>query len=153
MIYLILFLSVISAILYRAGGMSKDVKHWIPKWLRQSWVRDWLCPACALLPAFILHPSWWFIVAYGALRGAFSTYWDGLSKDGEGNFWFAGFMCGIAGFPLLFCGFAWWLLLIRAMAIAITWGAWCAIFSNDFTEEYGRGFLVSFATKILFLIP
>lgn len=147
---LVIICSVFSAVLYRAGGMSKTTDHWIPKFMRRSWVRDWLIPLCALLPIFINHPSWWFFLAYGALGGALSTYWDWLFKFD--NFWFSGFMCGVAGFPLLFCGFSFWQFLIRALVIGVAWGGWCGIFSNDFVEEYGRGFSVAFASFI-FLLP
>jgi hypothetical protein len=129
--------------------MSKETKHWIPVWMRRSWVRDWLCPICCLIPAVMVSPSWWIILAYPLLAGALSTYWDFLF--GFDNFWFAGFMCGIAGMILILSGFAWWILLIRALAIAITWGAWCAISKNDFVEEYSRGFNLSFSS-ILFLL-
>ena len=143
---LILFLSIVSAILYRAGGMSQDTKHWIPKWLRHSWVRDWLCPICALLPLVLVYPSWLFILAYLALAGCLTTYWDFLF--GFDNFWFSGFMCGVAAFMLIWVGLTWWLILIRAIALALLWGGICAVSSNDFVEEYSRGFTLSFATII-----
>lgn len=145
---LILLLAVISSILYRAGGLGRNEKYWIPKWLRHSWCRDWLCPACILAPLFIKQPSWWYILAYGTLGACFSTYWDWLFK-GEDNFWFSGFMLGIALFPLLFCGFIWWHLLIHAFCLAVIWGAWCAIFSNPYVEEHGRGFFSVFTIIII----
>ena len=154
MVGLILMLSGISAILYRAGGMDKETKHWIPVWLRQSWVRDWLCPICALLPLVFIHPSAWFILAYLILAGSLSTYWDFLF--GWDNFWVSGFMCGIAAFPLLFCGFHIPQFLIRAFFLAIIWGGVNASVNNnniphsDFIEEYARGFSLAFSA-IIFL--
>ena len=152
MIYLVIFLSFISSILYRAGGLGNETTYWIPKWMRQSWVRDWLCPICVLLPAFLIHPSWWFLLAYAALGGALSTYWKG-TYGGRANFWFSGFMCGIAAFPLFFCGFAWWMLLIRAITIAILWGALCTSTTDDHLEEHGRGFIISIASLFFIFLP
>lgn len=143
---LTLLLSILSAVLYRAGGMSQDEERWIPKWLRHSWVRDWLCPICALLPLTISSPSWWFIAAYLALAGALTTYWDFLF--GYDNFWFAGFMCGVAGFFLIGI-YAWWLILIRAIVISVLWGWICSKSSDVFVEEYSRGFNLSFSSIIL----
>lgn len=132
-----LILSVVSAILYRAGGMDKDTKHWIPVWLRHSWVRDWLCPICVLIPFLLINQSWWFLLAYLLTAASLSTYWDWLF--GYDNFWFSGFMCGISLFPLIFCGFVWWILLIRAIVLCVAWGVICKYSGNDFVEEYGRG--------------
>jgi hypothetical protein len=133
----------ISSVLYRAGGLSKEQKYWIPVWLRHSWVRDWLCPFFCLLPLFIQHPSWIFIPVYGLMGAAFSTYWDKLFKFD--NFWFSGFMVGLSIMPLAFCGFVWWHLLIRAFILAVAWGALCQISGNDHVEEHGRGFLAAIA--------
>lgn len=135
--WLIIPCSIVSSILYRAGGLSQEQPYWIPKWMRHSWLRDWLCPLFCLLPLFIQHPSWLFIPAYGLMGGAFTTYWDKLFKFD--NFWFAGFMVGMAALPLAFCGFAWWMLLLRAALLAVTWGFWCKLFGNDHVEEHGRG--------------
>ena len=74
----------ITAVLYHAGGLSKEAKDWIPKFMRRSWVRDWLCP----LFNYLILVLWWhpatllgwlmFIPAYGLTGLAFSTYWDWL---------------------------------------------------------------------------
>ena len=143
---IILFCSVFSSILYRAGGLSLDEKYWIPVNLRHSWVRDWLCPLFCLLPLFLQHPSWLFIPAYGLMGGTFSTYWDKLFKFD--NYWFSGFMLGVSAFPLLFCGFIWWHLLLRSLFITVTWGGFCAIFSNDHAEEHARGFFAGLSSII-----
>ena len=151
MIFLTIALSVLSAILYRAGGMGKDQEHWMPQWMRHSWIRDWLCPACCLTPIAIVNPSWLLILAYGALGGMLSTYWDWLF--GFDNFWFSGFMCGAVGFLMLWMGIPWWVLLIRAVTIALLWGGICAATKNDFVEEYSRGFTLSLSTLLVLCIP
>jgi len=150
--------TILSAIAYRAGGMGTEdtaKPEWIPKWLRKSWIRDWLCPAFVygcLLSSW--SPSlWWewllLILCYPLLGACLSTYWDWLF--GFDNFWFAGFMCGIAAFPLIFCGYAWWLILARAILLAILWGGWSLLWTEVEYEEMGRGaFLV--ATVPLLLI-
>src|SRR3990167_11534356 len=119
---LIIICSIFSSVAYRAGGLSKEQWYWIPKFMRRSWVRDWLCPLFCLLPLFIQHPSWVFLPVYGMMGAAFSTYWDWLLK--EDNFWISGFVVGLAAMPLMFAGFVWWQLLLRALFIAITWGLW-----------------------------
>ena len=148
MVIIVVLLSILSAILYRAGGMDKTTKHWIPVWMRRSWVRDYLCPICALLP-LIAHPSWWLLAVYGLSVAALSTYWDWLFK--YDCYWFSGLMCGVAAFLLVFSGIAWWILVIRAAIIAITWGLICYYSEDDFVEEYSRGFFFSIPS-LLFLI-
>lgn len=149
MILLIIALSIISAILYRAGGMDKQVKHWIPVWMRHSWVRDYLCPVCALFPLIMIKESWLFVPTYALSVAALSTYWDDWFH-GVDTYWFAGLMCGLALFPLLFGVIAWLPFLLKAAAISLTWWAICEYSANDFVEEYGRGFFFSFTT-IIFL--
>lgn len=146
MIYPVIICSTISSILYRAGGLSVSEPYWIPTWMRQSWVRDWLCPFFCLLPLFLERPSWLFILAYGAMGGAFSTYWR---FKGKANFWLSGFMVALAAAPLIFCGFIWWRLAIRAIVLAVAWGAWSLLIGNDHWEEHGRGFLVPITDVIL----
>lgn len=150
MIYLlVILLSVVSAVIGRAGGLDKQTEHWIPLWMRQRWIRIWGCPACALLPLIWIHPSWWFVAVYGMLAAAVSTYWDELF--GYDNFWFSGFMCGVAAAPLAFCGFGWAMIAARSFFLAVFWGAWCAIFSNDFVEEYGRYGVLPLTSLILLI--
>ena len=145
---IILFITtIISAILYRAGGMSKDdtaKPKWIPKWLRKSWVRDWLCPACLLLALFLFwRPSsllgWAMLLPYyGLSGGALSTYLDSIF--GYDNFYAAGFLCGLAAFPLMVF-VPWWILVIRLVICTVGWGLWSKWQGNDVAEEMGRGVL------------
>lgn len=141
MIILSIVCAILSSCCYRAGGLDQNTKYWIPKFLRHSWVRDWICPFFCLLPLFILHPSWIFIPVYGLMGACFTTYWDKLF--GFDNFWFSGFVLGLCLIPLAFAGFAWYILLAKAFFIAISWGVLCASTGNDHVEEHGRGFLAS----------
>ena len=146
-IILTIFCALISSCLYRAGGLSKEQPYWIPVWMRKSWIRDWLCPFFCLLPLFIQTPSWWFIPAYGLMGGAFSTYWDWVYKNRD-NYWLAGWGVGLSFFPLIFIDIDWQMFLIRALFLAVSWGAFCAIFGNDHAEEHARGFFAGIASII-----
>ena len=137
--------AVISAILYRAGGMSKDddaKPKWIPKWMRKSWVRDWLCPACLLIPILICwQPTnllgWLSILVYYGLSGAaLSTYWDWLF--GYDNYYMHGLGCGLAGLILL-TFVPWWILISRLIICTMGMGLWSQEEDIDYLEEMGRG--------------
>lgn len=156
-ILLTLIATVICAILYRAGGMGKEEDaepKWMPMWMRETWVRDWMIPLVVLgtLLCFRQPIVWWgwllVVLTVLPFGGALTTYWDELF--GFDNFWFSGFMVGLALFPLYWVGFYWYMILARALILAVLWGGWCAVFSKDTTEEYGRGAFV--ALTILLLI-
>ena len=138
---------VISALLYRCGGMSKKPTtkpKWIPKWLRHSWVRDWLCPMVFLI---LVLTNWqptnlfcWLMILpyYGLSGGALSTYWDWLF--GEDNYYAHGFGCGLAGFCLL-PFVPWWVLTLRLIICTVGMGLWSKYQDIDWIEEGGRGVL------------
>jgi len=46
----------------------------------------------------------------------------------------------------VFSGIAWWILVIRAAIIAITWGLICYYYEDDFVEDSSR-------SRILFFDP
>jgi len=142
----ILIASIVSSILYRAGGMSKEQPYWIPVWMRHSWVRDWLCPMC--FGIFFLPHTWFqfgmWLCFYGATGGMFSTYWDWMFGDVD-NFWFSGFMVGLASLFLLWA-IPWYWIVGRAVFLAVMWGGvnllahkyhWA---HSDHIEEHTRGF-------------
>jgi hypothetical protein len=135
--------SIISAILYRAGGMGQEdtaEPKWIPKWLRHSWCRDWLIPGVCLLTLWsnrCIQVNWSYLLFYGLTGVALSTYWDWLF--GYDNFWFAGFLVGLATLSLAFAGVFWWFILVRAIILALLWGSWSAWMKKDYWEEEGRG--------------
>lgn len=143
---LIIFLAVCSSILYRAGGLDKTTPYFIPVWMRQSFVRDWLCPLCF---GILFVPHSWFQLAmwscyYGFSGLAISSYFEWKGKH---NFWISGFRVGLAGLFLAW-GLAWYWLLLRAFVVAIIWGGlnWFlnsrTVKHADDIEEHVRGFVL-----------
>lgn len=139
---------ILSGILYRAGGMGKDdtaEPKWIPKWLRKSWVRDWLCPACLFFTLFsfwgpFLLRGWGILLlSYVLLGGALSTYWDKLF--GYDNYYAHGLGCGLAGIPLIWAGVPIWILLLRLVICTVGMGLWSKKIKRDVPQEIGRGVL------------
>lgn len=110
-------LAIISGILGRCGGVGKpyDTKY-----------RDVGCSLIAVVALCLFvgfqWSAWWvYLIIFGLHWGAFSTYWDWLFK--YDNFWFSGFMCGLAMLPACFIlPWIWWLLLIRAVVLSAGWG-------------------------------
>jgi hypothetical protein len=144
--------SAISACMYRAGGMKKPFK---------SWMRDWLIPAVVIATMILLkgfHISWWwaYLLQYLLLGYALSTYWDFIT--GEDNFWLHGFFCGLGMLPFIFCSIPWWLILIRAIILAISIGGLNLVINKipwlpfkDWAEELFRGFIVIITLPLLFI--
>jgi len=141
-----LLASCLCGILYRLGGIGKPFR---------TWMRDWIIPLVAYGYLLTLwHPvsliGWLMLIPAIALTGgALTTYWDELF--GYDNFWFHGFMIGLASFPFIWSGLHWWAVLTRAVLLAVLIGGWSAIFGNDWVEECGRGVFIS-ATIPLLLI-
>ena len=152
-IFIILIGTIVSAILYRCGGMSKDdtaKPEWIPKWARQRLVRRWGCPLVSLLVLFLIgiQPAWWVYPVVFLLAWLMTTtYWDEVF--GYDNFYAHGFMIGLAYLPYM-VAVTWWILILRALVLGLFMGIWCRIFENDVVEEMGRGAAIV-ATLILLL--
>lgn len=152
-VYIIL-LSIVSAILYRLGGASEEDQDkefpWIPRWFKNlQKKRDVGCTLCTLGSVAILgiHAQWWvWVLCFGMMWGALSTYWDFLF--GFDNHWFHGFMCGVA--LVLFGMTAGWLWVgLRCLALAILMGGWSALVGNAKWEEMGRGFVLPITILML----
>ncbi len=157
-IILWLLASILSVILYRTGGMSKDDNarpEWIPKFMRRSWVRDWLIPFVSLGYLLTLWQpeygiEWLFFLPCIVLTGlTLSTYWDWLFE--YDNYWFSGFCVGLALSPLIFAGIHWYAILIRAVVLVLAWGVWCKIFGDDVIEEMGRGGFIIASLPLLII--
>jgi hypothetical protein len=130
---------VLTATFGWAGGRGDDYadKHGYPRWMFQSWVRDWLIgPVCAIAAWLFGIHSWWLLLMIAATGGALSTYWDFLF--GYDNFYFHGFMVGLAAFPIAIVSGHWWLFAVRCVFMAVWMGGWSALISEPNLEEAGR---------------
>jgi len=151
--------TLLSAILYRLGGMSvKDAKRyppwkWFPEWAVNTKARD---IGCALIGtgwmiAFLPAVTWWIhLIGFGLLFGALTTYWDWLFGD-EDNFYMHGAMCAFAYIPYAIATGAWVNWGIRIAVMAVFMGTWCLIFSDDYVEECGRGAIIAASLPLLLI--
>jgi len=151
---LIILLSVVSAILYRLGGASKEDREkefpWLPfkPWKSRDFFGSLVAIGAGLLVG--LHAPWWaFLISFGLMWGATSTYWDEVF--GYDNHYAHGLGIGLAMLPVAFYSdpFA---LAIRAIVLAVTMGVWSKINGKANIEELGRGALISLTFLILLLI-
>lgn len=127
----LIILTGLSAVLYRMGGTGG-------KWYFNTKMRDLGCPTACFLFMLGTPSAWWVhFISFGLLFGALTTYWDKLF--GYDNFWFHGFVCGLAYLPYAFYTGHWSGFIIRAFTVAIIMGAVSAISNNDVVEETGRG--------------
>lgn len=144
----IVLLSVISGIIGRMGGAGKPYK---------SWIRDWLCPLQTILALWILTgidiKHWWlYLIVYGLMGGALSTYWDSVFKFD--NLWISGFAVGLTLLPLR-VDFV--LVITRAIVLAVIWGCLnkylpkkVLLWRRDVVEEFLRYFVLPL-TILIFL--
>ena len=147
-------LAILSAIFYRLGGWGDEGREdfpWLPEWLFNTKARDIGCPLCCLgwMLLNVKSPWWVHFIAFGALFGCLTTYWDFLT--GEDNFWLHGFMCGFAYLPYAMIHVSYLDFLLRCVALAIGMGGLCAIFGDDIVEEGIRGSLLVLTLPILLL--
>jgi hypothetical protein len=79
------------------------------------------------------------LLTFGLSFAALTTYWDWLF--GYDNFYFNGFMCGLAAIPLLWAGVSVGNLAIRLITSTLGMGLWSKWVGSDVQEEFGRGVL------------
>ncbi len=142
---LILLLSIACGVLGRLGGRGGA-------WWGNTKMRDLGCPLMALLSVLVLgiSASWWvYFFSFGLMFGALCTYWDKLF--GYDNFWFHGFIIGIAYFLFIFAGIAWWIVLLRAILLAVWMGGWSKVIKKDTVEEFGRYAIIPLLTYLLLI--
>jgi hypothetical protein len=143
-----LILGILTAFFGWTGGRDyRQYPGW-PKWLLRSWSRDWIIgPVCAVYCLLNSVVSWWLLILILATGGALSTYWDELF--GYDNFWFHGFMVGLASFPIAIITDEWLLWGVRCLILAVWMGGWSAILKNPDREEFIRYFGVGFTLPML----
>lgn len=179
MIFWTFCLAILSACLYRFGGLSKEQAKrdipFIPSWVINSKTRDIGCTLITLLWLYLFLPlNFWGYIIFGVLMFlALTTYWDESKYSWkniickkinwmfpEDNFFLHAFFIALAIFPILFKGYIFGFLL-RCAILAIIMGVWChvlpkskipiikKVFSNDYVAEFGRGFFIIITLLIL----
>lgn len=139
--------AVACGVLGRMGGSAT----WDTKW------RDIGVPLVTLTCLWFLGVSlsWAYVISFGLLFGALTTYWDWLF-GGEDNLFFSGFMAGLSFLPFAWFGIAWWLILIRACVLAIVWGCLNRFLpqfkGRDIVEENLRYACLVITLPILFFV-
>ena len=148
----------LSGLLYRFGGLSKEEAaerwRWVPRWMINSKTRDVGCSLVTIgwLLAFFRHGPWWtYVLSFGLMWGALSTYWDEVPFNHKNdNFFMHGFFIALAIFPLaIYTG--WVGFVIRCITLSLVMGILCALSADADVEELGRGALIA-ATLPLLLI-
>ena len=115
MIYFeILILSIIAGIFGRMSGSGMN-KLW-----RRLGVPAVTLIAFGLLCGAQMHFWWAYLLILGFHYVALMGYWDWLF--GYDNMWFSGFATGLCFMVAIVLGVAWWLILIRAVVLAVVWG-------------------------------
>lgn len=138
-----LIFGIISGILGRMGG----AKGYNTKY------RDVGCSLIIIFHyclLFGINYHFWYIylIIFGLQWGALSTYGDTLF--GYDNFWFAGFICGLAFLPItIIYPSLLFYFLIRIFILTIVWGLLHKrrvnkffIWQGDVAEEFFRYFLL-----------
>lgn len=136
-VMLIVIASIISAVLYRMGGSG-------------NYPRQARVVGCSILQAlcFLLFcRSWWILLTIPLTIASISTYWDFILR--EDNFYAHGFFIGLSAFPLVFSTIPLWLILLRAVVLALFMGLWCKFWTWDIAEETGRGAVIPLSLLLL----
>ena len=138
---LVILLSIIAGIFGRMSGSGMN-KLW-----RRLGVPAVTLIAFGLLCGTNLMSFWWaYLLILGLHYPALMGYWDWLFT--EDNLWLSAFIVGLCFLPAIVLGIAWWLILIRAIVLAVIWGClnvylpqkgiW--IWRRDIVEEFLRYF-------------
>lgn len=139
--------SVVSALFYRWGGLSKEEAAqnwpWVPQWLINSKTRDVGCSLLTVGWMLLFYPTvdWWcYLVAFGISWGMLTTYWDFLF--GYDNFYAHGFGVALALLPFAILTGMWIGFAIRLVVLSLAMGIWSQQTGNADAEELGRGAVI-----------
>lgn len=140
----ILIGSIMSAILYRLGGMKG----------MNTKFRDFGCPLVFIGVMYVLNGfSWQMFLSAFLMFAALCTYWD--SVFGKDNMFAHGFMIGLALIPMCWTGVHFWQVGLYAVVLGVTMGLLNVLCTkrkipySDYVEELSRGALIIIALKIL----
>jgi hypothetical protein len=141
-IALLLSSSILCAILYRMGGAKGyDTAY-----------RDWGLPFVVCTVLWLRYGGHLTLIpVYFLMGGALTTYWE--DAFGYHNFWFSGFMVGLALFPYIIQTHM-WLWFVKPFIMAVVWGLWRKYRPGNWTkdaavtEELGTGALTLLVSVI-----
>jgi len=140
----LVFLTTMSAILYRLGGCGNDVHvkfPWLPEWLFNTKARDVGCSLCAYVGyAIVLGVEVSIgvhIISFILLFASLTTYWDFLF--GYDNHYAHGFMCAFAYLFYALATGMWIGFVLRCVAMTLWMGIVSAKSTDDVVEETNRG--------------
>ncbi len=152
-ILIVLIASCISATLYRAGGMSKELSaepKWIPMFMRKSLYRDCGCAAITcVLAGYLLVWSWVLVICFGLSWGALSTYWKRTPNAKWYNWLMTGVMYSVAMLPYVIAEGLWLGFISRTIILGTLTMIWSELISNDVQEELGRGALITLTIPLI----
>ena len=147
-IIILIILSILSGIAYRLGGIGKPFK---------TWMRDGICPLIALVALWLLvgfkSSYWWaYLLHFGLLFGALTTYWK---KKGADAYWYNWLLTGL-GYSLSAIPIAWisghWVgFLLRTIILSGAITLWSVKIGNAKWEERGRGFAIIITLPLLLI--
>ena len=149
-IFVLLILSLISAVLYRIGGKGgfKNAKA-----IRRFGCAGVFLIAVWLLSGFKLTYLWAYILTYILSALALSTYHDYLAPDGKSENWLCwlvtGIVYGLSCFPLIWAGVNYYAIIDRAIALGLAIMLLRERTGKDWLEEAGSGSLYILSVPIL----
>lgn len=156
-------MTILSAFLYRLGGMSKAQAMadmpWLPLALVHGKARDVGCAALVTGWVALFQPAaaWYiYLISFAITLAALTTYYDFI--NGDDNYYLHGVGIAAGLLPFIIYGVATGTAYInilwfgvRIIALGGFMGLWCKVFSNDYVEEYGRGASIIASLPILLI--
>ena len=128
--------TILSAFLYRVGGMSKEEAQekvpWLPLWFVNTRARDIGCSVLSVSWMWFFYqpvPWWVYLISFGAMWGMLTTYWDFLF--GYDNFFMHGAGIAFAFIPFAIVSGGWLGFGIRFISLALTMGIWSKCFDVE----------------------
>jgi hypothetical protein len=147
---LILFGSVLSAILYRMGGAGK-YGQWYAPILNTKW-RDFGCPAVALTIIGLTYSwHWTMILSFPLMFGALTTYWKKSVTAKDKHWIYHGLGVSIALLPTAIHEGFWIGFLLRCLILPVSMMLVTKYLSNPVREELGRGAVIVLTLPLLLI--
>jgi len=161
MIVVTVIATILCAISYRAGGMSKEEAKiklpWVPLFLVKGRTRDIVCVLVVMLWVYLFLPQVKGILyLYSSILMFFAmtTYWDRWPPNkGRDNFFMHGLFIGLSLLPIAYGSGMWAEVIIRAVVLGFLMRVWCSVFSNVDMEEYFRGGIIGATLPLLLFTP